>query len=97
MIARARLFEIVEHPLAEPEQRRAGRRNPNLAPQPQKQLLVELLFEQQDLAADGGLREVELLAGARERAGLRDRPQNLELSKIHACALPARRQATPGN
>ena len=28
---------------------------------------------------------MQLLAGARERAGLRDGPQNLELTKVHAC------------
>ena len=82
--AGARLLEIVEHPLAEAEERRAGGRDPDLPAETEEQLLVELFLEQQDLAADGGLREVQLLAGARERSGLRDRPQNLELSKIHA-------------
>ena len=53
------------------------------APETEEQLLVQLLFEQEDLAADGRLRQMELLAGARERAGLRDRPQNFELAKVH--------------
>ena len=47
--AGARLLEIVEHPLAEPEQRRAGGRDADLAAKAQEQLLVQLFFEQQDL------------------------------------------------
>ena len=58
--ARARLLEVVEHPLAETEQRRAGGRDPNLAAEPEKQLLLQLLLEQQNLAADRRLRQVQL-------------------------------------
>jgi hypothetical protein len=40
-------------------------------------------FEEQDLAAHGGLRDVQLFAGARKGAGLGDRAQDFELSEIH--------------
>ena len=82
--AGARPLEILEHALAEAEQRGAGRRDADLAAEPEEQLLLQLLFEQQDLAADGRLRQVQLLPGARERAGLRDRAQYLQLSQVHA-------------
>ena len=81
--ARAGPFEILEHALAEAEQRGAGRRDADLAAEAEEQLLLQLLFEQQDLAADGRLRQVQLLPGARERARLRDRAKNLQLSQVH--------------
>ena len=62
-----------------------------LPAEPEEQLLLQLLFEQQDLPADGGLRQVQLLAGAGERSRLRDRAQDLELSKVHAFVTPSRR------
>ena len=89
--AGAGALEILEHALAEAEQRGAGGRDPDLAAEPEEQLLLQLLFEQQDLAADGGLREVQLLAGAGERSRLRDRAQYLELSQVHAFVTPSRR------
>ena len=55
-------LEILEHPLAEAEQRGAGRRDADLAAEPEEQLLLQLLFEQQDLTADRRLRQVQLLA-----------------------------------
>ena len=93
---RARLLEVVEHPLAESEECRSRRGYPDLAPQPEKQLLVQLLLEQEDLTAHRRLREVQLLARTRERTALRHRPQNLELSKIHAVFSPVRGR-TPAN
>ena len=78
-----RLLEIVEQPLAEAEQRRAGRRDAHLAAEPQEQLLLQFLLEQQDLAADRGLREVQPLAGAGEGAGVGHGPQDLELAQVH--------------
>ena len=80
----AGLFEVVEQPLAEAEERRSGRRDPDLASEPQEQLLLQLLFEQEDLPADGRLGEMELLAGAGERSGVGDGAQDLELPKVHA-------------
>src|SRR3954454_15560539 len=85
---RAGLLEIVEHPLAESEERRAGGGDPNLAPKPQEQLLIELLLEQQNLPADRRLRQVKLFSRARERARLRDRPQDLELTKVQSVCAP---------
>ena len=81
---RAGPFEILEHALAEAEQRRARRRDADLSAEAEEQLLLQLLFEQQDLAADGRLRQVQLLPGARERSGLRDRAKYLQLSQVHA-------------
>ena len=86
----AGLLEVVEHPLAETKERRAGGRDADLATKAQEQLLVELFLQQENLAADSGLRQMQLLSGARERPALRYRPENLELPKIHASVLPVR-------
>src|SRR4029453_16154040 len=84
-------LEILEHALAEAEQRRARRSDPDLAAKPEEELFLQLLLQQQDLPADGGLREMELLAGAGERSRLRNRAQYLELSQVHALVTPSRR------
>ena len=47
----------------------------------------ELVFEQQNLAADRRLRDVQLLAGGGERTGFGDGADDFELSKVHE-ALP---------
>ena len=78
-----RALEILEHALAQPEKSGAGRRNPDLAAKPQEHLLLQLLFEQQNLTADGRLRQVQLLPGARERSRLRDGAEYFELSEVH--------------
>ena len=82
--AGAGALEILEHPLAEAEQRGAGGGDADLAAEPEEQLLLQLLFEQQDLTADRRLRQMQLLARAGERSGLRDRAQYLQLSQVHA-------------
>jgi hypothetical protein len=70
--------------VAEPEQLLAGRRDANLPADPEEQRLVELVFEQQNLTADGGLGEVEVPARAGEGASLRDGAEDLELPEVHA-------------
>ena len=55
-----------------------------LRPEPQEQLLLELFLEQQNLAADRRLREMQALTGAGEGAGVGHRAQNLELTEVHA-------------
>ena len=42
------------------------------------------VFEQQNLPADGRLRDVQLVARGGERAGFRDGADDLELTKVHA-------------
>ena len=81
---RAGLLEVVEEPLAQAEQRGSGRGDADLAAEPQEQLLLELFLEQQDLATDGRLRQVQALAGTGERTGVGHGPKNLELTKVHA-------------
>ena len=44
----------------------------------EKDGLLQLFFEQQDLPADRRLRDVQLVAGRGERAGLRDGANDLE-------------------
>lgn len=78
-------LEILEHPFAQPKERRSGGRNADLTSEPQEQLLLQFLFQQQNLAADGRLRKVQLQACARERSRPRDGSQYLELAKVHAC------------
>ena len=78
---------VLKDALAELHQAFGGRRHPHLAPDPQEQRLAELLFEQHDLPADGGLRHVELPAACGERAGLGNRLENFELSQIHMLTI----------
>ena len=61
----------------------AGRRDANAPPDPQEDALVQLVLEQQNLAADRRLRHVQLSPGAGERSGLGDRLDDLELAQIH--------------
>ena len=81
--ARPRLVDVFEQAITQAEQRRSGRRNLDLSPDPQKELLAQFLLEQEYLPAHGGLRQVEVLAGTRERAGGRNGLENLELPEIH--------------
>ena len=48
--------------------------------QPDEQPLVELVLEQQDLPADGGLGDVKLGTGTGEGAGLSDGADDFELA-----------------
>jgi len=45
---------------------------------------VELVLEQQDLAADRRLRDVQTCTSTGERAGFSNRPDDFELPEIHA-------------
>ena len=53
------------------------------AAEPHEQPLVELVLEQEDLAADGGLRHVQPGPGRREGARLRDGADDFQLSEVH--------------
>ena len=55
--------------------------------EPDEQRLVEFFLEQQDLPADRRLRDVQPRARGRERAAVRDRPEDFELSQIHRAVL----------
>ena len=72
-----------EDPLAELHEALGRRRHAHLTPDAQKQRLAELLLEEQDLAADRRLRHMELFAARRERSGVRDGLEDLELAKVH--------------
>ena len=78
-----RFADVEKHALTELNQALGRRRHAHLAPDAQEQRLAQLLFEQQDLAADGGLRHVQLPPARRERAGLGDGLEDFELSQIH--------------
>ena len=81
--ARRRVADVVEDAVAELEQRFAGGGDLHAAPQPHEQPLVELVLEQQNLAADGGLRHVQAGPGRRERPRFRDGLDDFELPEIH--------------
>ena len=51
--------DVVEDAVTELEDRLAGRGDLDAAPEPDEQPLVEFVLEQEDLAADGGLRNVQ--------------------------------------
>src|SRR5262245_8506033 len=44
---------------------------------------TEFVFENQDLTADRGLGNMQLLAGARERTGFSDRANDFQLPQVH--------------
>lgn len=48
-----------------------------------KQRHLELVFEEPDLSADGGLRDVQLASGSAHVLFLGDRHEVLELSETH--------------
>ena len=76
-------LDVPEHPMAQLHEGFAGRRNPNLTADAQKDALVQLVLEQQDLAADRRLRDAQLPTRPGEGAGLGDRLDDLELAEIH--------------
>ena len=75
--------EVVEQPAAELDERLAGARGHGAASLADEDGLAQLVLEEQDLAAHRRLRDVQLFAGARKRAGLGDRAQDFELSEVH--------------
>ena len=77
-----RLPHVLKDPLPELDEALGGRRHSDLPADPQEQRLAQLLFEQQDLTADGGLRHVEPPAARGKRSGLGDRSEYLELAKV---------------
>jgi hypothetical protein len=68
------------------QQRLARRCDADATPDAMKDRLAELVFEEQDLTADGGLGDVKLLTRSREGSGVGDGADDLELPKIHASA-----------
>ena len=78
-----RVAHVLEHPLSELHEALGRRRHPHLTADAQEQRLAELLLEQQHLPADRRLRHVQLPAARRERSGLGDRLENLELAQVH--------------
>ena len=80
------VLQILEHPVTELEQRLARRRNPDASADAQEDGLLQLVLEQQDLAADRRLGHVQLVAGGGEGACLGDGANDLELAKVHEYA-----------
>ncbi len=81
--AGARLVDVAQDAASEAQQGLAGGRDANPPPDPQKQRFVQLFFEQQDLSADGRLRDVQASPRAGERTGLNDRAQDFQLTQVH--------------
>src|SRR5829696_841287 len=84
---RYRFLEVPKDAVTELKQRFAGWRNPDAAPDAMKYRLAEFFFEQEDLAADRRLRDMQLLAGGGERAGVGDGADDLQLPKIHGVRI----------
>ena len=82
-----RFADVQENALSELDEALGRRRHPHLPADAEKQRLAELLLEQQDLAADRGLGDVQLPPGGRERAGFGDGLEDFELSKVHEQVL----------
>src|SRR5207247_8357220 len=78
-----RVAEILEHAVAELHERFGRRRHAHLTADTQEERLAELVLEEENLAADRRLRDVQLPSARAERARLRDRLQDLELTQIH--------------
>ena len=73
--------------MAQLQQRFTGRRDADSPADAVKDRFAEFFFEQENLPADRRLRDVELLAGGCERAGLGYRTDDLELTQIHRSKL----------
>src|SRR5688572_10481841 len=82
-----RFLEILKDAMTELEERLAGRRDADAPPDAVEDRLAELLLEEQNLAADRRLRDVQLLAGGGERAGVGDSPDDLQLPQIHGVSI----------
>ena len=79
--------DVLEDALSELHQALGGRRHPDLPAHAQEQRLAQFLLEQQDLPADGRLRDAQLPPARGERSGLGNRLKDLELSQVHASVL----------
>jgi len=84
------LADVEKHPLTELDEAFRRRRHAHLAADAQKQRFAQLVLEQQYLAADRRLGDVKLLAARRERSGLGDGLENLELAKVHGSVYCSR-------
>src|SRR6185369_16251529 len=85
------VVQVLKHPMAQLQERFARRRNADASSDAMEDRLAEFVLEQQDLAADGGLRDVQLFARGGERAGVGDRADDLELPEVHAVSIHSRR------
>ena len=68
-----RVVDVLEDALSELHEALGGGGHPDLAADAQEQRLAQLLFEEQNLAADGRLRHVQLAPARGERPGFGDR------------------------
>ena len=85
-----RLAHVQEHALAQLHEAFRRRRHPHLTADAQKQRLAQLLLEQENLAADRRLRDVQLPPARGEGAGLGDGLENLQLAKVHGSVYCSR-------
>ena len=76
------LAHVGENAVAELQKSFSGRRQPDLPAEPHEQRFLQFLFEQEDLAADGRLRDVHQPGGSRERAGVGDGLDDFELAQV---------------
>jgi len=77
------VLQVAKDAVAQLQKGFTGRGNPDPPSDAVKHRLAELIFEQENLPADCRLRDVQLLAGGRERAGIGYGPDDLELPQVH--------------
>src|SRR4030095_11252729 len=80
------VLHVSKDSMTQLEQRFPSVCDPDAPADSMKNGLAELVLEDEDLAADRGLRNVQLFSGGRERAGLGDGPDDFELPEVHASA-----------
>src|SRR4051812_20087537 len=83
------VLQVLEDAMTELQQRLAGWRDADAAADAVKHRFAELVFEEEDLPADGRLGHVQLRTGGGEGAAVRDGADDLELAEIHAPSLYA--------
>ena len=76
------LAHVSENAVAELQKSFPGRRQPDLPAEPHEQRFLEFFFEQEDLSADSGLRDVQEPGGRRERAAVGYCLDDFELAQV---------------
>jgi len=81
------LAHVLKHALSKLDETLGRGGHTHLPSHAQEQRLAELLFEQQNLPADRGLRHVQLPPARGERSGFSDGLKDFELAEIHVTAI----------
>src|SRR6188768_682889 len=84
---RYRVVQILKDPMTQLQQRLTGRGDADATSDAMEDRFAELILEQQDLAADGGLRNMQLFARRRERTAVGDGANDFELTQVHDVSI----------